>query len=81
MGHWKLDDANGLVKKVYGNLPRKEILALGRVVEATAHAGDAVAAGILDEAGHELALAAQAVAVRLVLKGPTPCALAGSVLV
>jgi N-acetylmuramic acid 6-phosphate etherase len=81
LAHWKLDDSTGLVRKVYGDLPRKEIAGLGKLVETTALSGDAVASEILDGAGHELARAAQAVVYRLELKDTVPCALAGSVLI
>jgi N-acetylmuramic acid 6-phosphate etherase len=82
LAHWKLEDSSGLVRKVYASLPRKEIVGLGRLVEAVARSGDAVAAGILDDAAHELSLAARAVVDRLELADePVPCALAGSVLV
>jgi hypothetical protein len=42
---------------------------------------DAVALSILQQAGHELALAVDAVVRRLGLAGPTPCAQAGSMIV
>ncbi len=81
LAHWNLPEPAGLVRKVYDNLPRKEIARLGKVVETAAGAGDGVARAILEEAGRELALAAQAVARHLEFDGPIPCALAGSVLV
>lgn len=79
--HWSLAEPAHLVGKVYGDISRNDISRLGRVVESTADAGDAVALAILEEAGRELALAAGAVVARLGLAGDIPCALAGAVLI
>lgn len=78
--HWGLAHVNDLVGKVYGETSRKDIARLGRIVEASAEAGDLVARGILEDAGRELALAARAVADKLQLSGTLACALAGAVL-
>ncbi len=51
------------------------------MVETVAAGGDEVARDILAEAGRELALAVAAVMRDLELPGPTPCALAGGVIV
>lgn len=79
--HWQISSPEGLTGKVYGDVSRHDIARLGRVVEATAETGDAVATEILEAAGRELALAARSVHDRLGLHGPVTCALAGSVLV
>lgn len=80
MRHWELTQPEDLVGKVYGECSRKDIARLGRLVEAAADMGDALARGILEEAGRELALAARAAAEQLNLSGPLACALAGAVL-
>ncbi|MEZ4768903.1 MAG: BadF/BadG/BcrA/BcrD ATPase family protein [Caldilineales bacterium] len=80
--HWTLATVPDLVPRVYRELQGKhEIAALAYVVEAVAAEGDAAAQHILTIAGRELALAAQAVARRLDLVAPIPCALAGGVVV
>jgi N-acetylglucosamine kinase-like BadF-type ATPase len=78
--HWGLAQPADLVGKVYGEIARKDIARLGRVVEMADAAGDVVAGAILEEAGVELALAARSVVRRLALEGPYCCAMAGAVL-
>lgn len=78
--HWELKQPSDLVAKVYGDTNRKDISRLGRLVEAVAETGDEVARRILEEAGQELAVAANAVVRRLDLKDDISCALAGAVL-
>lgn len=80
LAHWALSDPSALVSKVYGDTSRHDIARLGRLVEAAAELGDAVALEILAEAGRELALATRSVAARLGMAGPVSCALAGAVL-
>ena len=82
LDHWSLAAPQGLVSQMYfGPVPTQKIAALASVVEVAAFAGDPVAIKILRKAGHELALAVNAVARRLELPGPIPCALAGSTIV
>ncbi|MEI2688741.1 MAG: BadF/BadG/BcrA/BcrD ATPase family protein [Anaerolineae bacterium] len=79
---WGLATTTDLVPRVYRELAGKhEIAALAATVEAVAAQGDVLARNILVTAGHELALAAQAVIGQLQLTGPVPCALAGGVIV
>lgn len=69
-----------LIRHVYGGgMGREDIAALVPLVLEAAQ-DDAVARAILEDAGRELALAAQAVIERLALPAPVPCALAGGVL-
>lgn len=82
LDRWSLAAPPDLVGRVYRELRGKqEIAALADIVEAVAAMDDSVAQQILAGAGRELALAAQAVALRLALTGPIPCALAGGVIV
>jgi N-acetylglucosamine kinase-like BadF-type ATPase len=77
-----LDAPPDLIRWMYrAPLPRAEVAALSRVVEASAAEGDPLAAAILEEAGRDLAAAAVAVAARLGLNGPIPCGMAGGALV
>ncbi len=79
--HWSLADPQGLVSRVYDPpIPRAEIAALARIVAEVAAEGDPVARGLLTDAGRDLATAVRAVALRLRLPQPIPCALAGSVI-
>jgi N-acetylmuramic acid 6-phosphate etherase len=81
LGHWALPTPQALIGHVYGGqLAPVMIAGLAMLVEETAAAGDAVAQEIIAEACHELALALHAVARRLELPAPTPCALAGGLL-
>jgi N-acetylglucosamine kinase-like BadF-type ATPase len=80
LGHWSLEVPQALIRHVYGGgVKREDIAALVPVVLKVAQ-DDAVARAILEDAGRELALAAQAVIERLALPAPVPCALAGGVL-
>ena len=80
--HWSLAEPQNLVSQVYiDQISPNDIAALAVLVEAAASEGDAVARGILREAGHELALAVNAVVQRLEMQGPIPCAQAGSMIV
>jgi N-acetylglucosamine kinase-like BadF-type ATPase len=82
LDHWSVATPQDLISHVYlEHVPTQEIAALAAVVEAAASEGDAIALGIVREAGHELALAVNAVARRLRMQGPIPCAQAGSVIV
>ena len=82
LAHWSLERPEDLIRYVYrSELPRTEIAALAALVEQAALQGDPAAEGILEQAGEELAAAAQVVAVRLGFSGPVPCALAGGVIV
>lgn len=82
LSHWSLTAPENLISRVYVDpLSPNDIAALAVLVEAAASEGDAVAQAILQEAGHELALAVDAVVRRLGLQGPIPCAPAGSVIV
>jgi len=82
LAHWSVAAPQKLISHVYlEHVPTQDIAALVTLVEAAASEGDAVAQSILREAGHELALAANAVVRRLRMQGPVPCAQAGSVIV
>jgi N-acetylglucosamine kinase-like BadF-type ATPase len=81
LAHWSLPCPQALIRHVYGGgMEREDIAALAPLVMRTAKDGEAVARAILEDAGRELALAAQAVIERLALPAPVPCALAGGVL-
>ncbi|RPI86665.1 MAG: BadF/BadG/BcrA/BcrD type ATPase [Chloroflexi bacterium] len=80
LSHWGLGAVNDLVSYVYRSAVTKtEIAALAALVEDAAMRGDGVSQGILNSAGHELALAAQVVIHRLKLPQPVPCALVGGI--
>lgn len=83
LAHWSLPSPSALIGRLHGapTPPIQEIARLAALVESVAAAGDEVAQGILAEAGRELAVAVAAVMRHLELRGPTPCALAGGVLV
>jgi N-acetylglucosamine kinase-like BadF-type ATPase len=82
LSHWSLAKPTDLVGRVYReSLTPGEVAGLAPLVDAAAAGGDAVAQAIVDEAGGELALAVAAVLRGLRLTGPTPCALAGSLIV
>ena len=82
LARWSLAAARDLVGYVYGpQVSKTEIAALAVLVERAALEGDSVAQQILRQAGRELATGAQVVVERLQLPEPTPCALAGGVLV
>jgi N-acetylglucosamine kinase-like BadF-type ATPase len=81
LSHWGLAAPEELIRRVYreSTLPA-DIAALAPLVIATAEE-DAVAAGIVAEAGRDLASALAAVIARLDITGPVPVALAGGLLV
>lgn len=83
LAHWQLAEPSQLVGAVYRpSVPRAEIASLAPLVEAAAGAGDAVAQGIVQAAGADLACALGTVARQLALEGEAiPCALGGSLLV
>jgi N-acetylglucosamine kinase-like BadF-type ATPase len=87
--HFNIDRASALVPAVYrhntsdaGATPIRpdQMAALAPLVTQTAAQGDVVAHGIVQRAGHELALDVLAVARRLRLPSPAPLALAGGLL-
>ena len=79
--HWSLDKPQDLIAHVYRPpLSRTEIAGLTELVADVAERGDQVARELLQAAGEELAQAAWAVASRLALPRPIPCALAGGVI-
>jgi N-acetylglucosamine kinase-like BadF-type ATPase len=77
---WELVAPEGLVRKVYGGLPRAEVARLAGLVERCAEAGDAAAGEILEWAGKELAATAAAAVKQLRIEGAVPTALTGGVL-
>jgi len=82
LAHWGLSAPPDLVGRVYReDVGATDIAGLARLVDAAAGAGDAVARGILHAAGRDLAITVAAVVRRLGLPAPTPCALAGGVVV
>jgi N-acetylglucosamine kinase-like BadF-type ATPase len=82
LAHWSLRSANDLIGYVYRpQVSETGIAALAVLVESAARQGDPVAQNILQQAGRELAMAVQVVSRRLQLPEPTPCALAGGMMV
>lgn len=82
LAHWSLRSANDLIGYVYRpQVSETGIAALAVLVESAARQGDSVAQNILQQAGRELAMAVQVVSRRLQLPEPTPCALAGGMMV
>jgi N-acetylglucosamine kinase-like BadF-type ATPase len=81
LAHFGVPNATGLVRVVYDReTPRKQVAALGPVVQRSRDLGDGVAAQILEAAADELALAAGSVASRLAMRGEMfPFVMAGSV--
>ena len=70
-----------LIKYIYRErVPTTEIAALASFVEEAVESGDAVATKILQEAAHELSLAAKSVVRQLRMTGAIPCAQAGGVI-
>ena len=59
--HWQLDDASGMIGKVYNEDSKATVASLSALVFAAARNGDEVACGIVDDAARELALAVMAV--------------------
>jgi N-acetylglucosamine kinase-like BadF-type ATPase len=81
LNHLSLNSPIDLIRYVYRErVPTTEIAALASFVEEAADGGDAVATKILQEAAHELSLAAKSVARRLRMTGAIPCAQAGGVI-
>lgn len=78
---WDLPDPTALVSRIYGQGASPAAIAALAPLAATASASDQVAQRIISEAGTELGLAIQAVVRALDLPTPTPCALAGSLLI
>jgi len=83
LAHWSLSAPQALIGRLHrSSMPStRDIAELAVLVEAVAAEGDAVARGILQEAGRELALTVDAVVRSLGMPGPVPCALAGGVIV
>jgi N-acetylglucosamine kinase-like BadF-type ATPase len=82
LAHWGLSAPPDLVGRVYREeIGATDIAGLARLVDAAAGAGDPVARGILRDAGRDLAITVEAVVRQLDLAAPTPCALAGGVVV
>lgn len=82
LAHWSLAAPPDLVGHVYrADTGAADIAGVARLVDAAAEAGDRVALGILQQAGRNLAFTAAAVVRRLALPTPTPCAIAGGVVV
>jgi len=66
LAHFRVSNAAAFLQIVYDrDVPRREVAALGPVVQRARDAGDAVAIHILDRAIEELVLCATAVATRL----------------
>ena len=59
--HWQLDEASGVIGKVYNSSDKTVIASLSALVFAASRNGDEVACAIVDDAARELALAAMAV--------------------
>jgi N-acetylglucosamine kinase-like BadF-type ATPase len=77
-----LSAPEALVQRVYREeIGAAEIAGLAQLVDKAAAAGDRPAHEIVEQAAGELALAIRAVSEQLALGRPTPCALAGGVLV
>ncbi|MEP7359835.1 MAG: BadF/BadG/BcrA/BcrD ATPase family protein, partial [Anaerolineales bacterium] len=81
LADWRLAAPTDLIAKVYQPaISRAEIAGLAPLVEQAAAEGDGAATEILQTAGSELADLVRAVATSLGLDQPTPCALAGGVI-
>jgi N-acetylmuramic acid 6-phosphate etherase len=81
LARWHLATPTDLIAHVYQpRIPRVDIAELAPLVERVAAEGDEAATGILQTAGNEMAELVRAAANRLDLGEPTPCALAGGVL-
>ena len=81
LARMNLDSPQDLIRHIYGAAaPRNTVASLSPVIQNAAQEGDETAQEIIQAAGRELALAVRAVAEQLGLRGPIPCALAGSVL-
>jgi N-acetylmuramic acid 6-phosphate etherase len=78
---WRLATPTDLIAHVYQpRIPHVEIAELAPLVEQAAAEGDEAATEILQTAGNEMAELVQAAANRLGFGEPTPCALAGGVI-
>jgi N-acetylglucosamine kinase-like BadF-type ATPase len=81
LAQWSLGRVEDLIQRVYReNASVADIAALAPVVLRAAADGDAVAKGIAEDAGNELALAVMAAISRLRWTSAIPCAQAGSIL-
>jgi N-acetylglucosamine kinase-like BadF-type ATPase len=81
LARWRLAAPTDLIAHVYQpRIPHVEIAELAPLVEQAAAEGDEAATEILQTAGNEMAELVQAAANRLGLGEPTPCALAGGVI-
>ena len=69
LGYWKLDSASDMIGKVYPDCDKATIASLSALVFAAARDSDEVARGIVEDAAHELALAALAVKNQLDFAG------------
>lgn len=70
LAHFKVSDVSRLPRIVYDREePRRQIAALGPIVQSVARGGDAVATRILEGAAEELVLGARSVASRLEMRG------------
>jgi N-acetylglucosamine kinase-like BadF-type ATPase len=79
---WALPAPDALVRRVYREgIGPVDVAALAPLVDEAAAEDDEVALAIARAAGSELALTMRAVARRLSLPDPAPCALAGGVVV
>jgi N-acetylglucosamine kinase-like BadF-type ATPase len=68
LAHFGVHDAAGLVQIVYDrDMPRRQVAALGPVVQEARNGGDPVAVRILDRAADELVLTVRSVVARLEL--------------
>lgn len=75
-----ITEPDELIGKIYNsNMGKREIAALAPLVTKAAESGDETAKKLLDEAGRELACAAQAVIGRLQFAGTFPLGLTGGV--
>ncbi len=81
LNHLSLNSPVDLIKYIYRErVPTTEIAALASFVEEAAESGDTAATRILQEAAHELSLAAKSVVRQLRMTGAIPCAQAGGVI-
>lgn len=81
LSHWRLTNPYDLILRVYDPQTSKgDIAGLSGIVFAAQLAGDAVAAGIIDQAVQDLAVIPTAVAQRLAFPDGIPLAFAGGLL-
>ncbi len=82
LNEWKLRQASDIIARVYADESRAAIAQLSSLAFKAAHAGDEPARQIIQQAAHELALAALAVGNALDFHGGRlPLALGGGILV